>query len=290
MTKRTKEEIDVWLNDLYLECIQKGIPHEQRELEVRSKIDDFLKVWSIKPIPEKEYAIRWIKTQCKQESDLLPISIFAFYYDTEFWEIKIPRIYGSVKITPLESLINMPSTLIRYLSYNYYPDMEKYVQHWANCFDLEYGSKEISFIYLDHNAFAANFLFSGIQNLNAATAALLYTSHNNQTIMSIRMALEMFIKSYIAFNDHSKKTYEEKDKQARKLSHDLKKGLEKIQQLTPNKVNKNFFEIIKLFPDINDRYIPQTMSIVDIASCYTLTIHFGAMVTRSITDRNILNQ
>lgn len=58
MTKRTKEEINIWLNALYIECIEKEIPHEQRELEVRSRIDDFLKVWSIKDTPEKTYAIQ----------------------------------------------------------------------------------------------------------------------------------------------------------------------------------------------------------------------------------------
>ncbi len=289
MTKRTKEEIDQWLENIYLNFIKQCIPHTQREWLVRSKIDEFLKVWSIKPIPEKEYALQWIRDRCKKNSNHLPVSIFAYYYDTEFWEIKIPNIYGEYIPNPLQSLTNMPPKLIQYLCNNSY-SVEQYTLYWANCFDLTYGSKEIPKQILNDNLFAANLLFSGIQNLNAATITLLYTSNNTQTIMTIRMALEMFIKSYIAFNDSSAETYEQKDKQARKISHDLKEGLKIIQSISPSLIHTQHFQILKLFPNINDRYIPQNIDFQNLASCYTLTVHIGACVTRSITDRNILNQ
>lgn len=292
MTKRTQEEIDAWLNDLYLECIQKKTPHSLREFEVISRIDDFLRIWSKNNIPEKDYAIRWIRDRCKQGADNLPISIFAFYYDTEFWEVKIFEVYGSVNIDPRMSLTDMPYALITYLSNNF-SDIELYESHWANCFDLEYGLREIPKALYETNSFATELLLSGAQNLNAATAALLYTNHNNQVMMSIRMALEMFIKSYIAFHDHSKKTDKEKNDHARnEIKHNLKKGLEQIKELSPDIINPQFFKTLEIFPkDIGkQRYIPENMAIQDIAQCYDLTLKIGAMVTRSITDRNILNQ
>lgn len=287
MTKRTQEEIDAWLNDLYLECIQKNIPHNMRTLEVALRIHSFLNNFSIQHIPEKEYALQWMQERCKPNCDNLPRSILAFYFDTEFWELNIPLSYGKVQIKPLEYL-SMPISLKTLLEQNA-NNADYYTKYWIDCFDFEYGLREIPPALYETNSFAIKLLLSGAQNLNAATASLLYTTHNNQIIMSIRMALEMFIKSYIAFNDPSTKTYKEKEKQAKNIGHDLKKGLEILQTLTAIKINAKIFDTLELFPSIHQRYSPENMEIQNIAQCYELTLRLGVMVTRSITDRNTLN-
>lgn len=293
MTRRTKEEIDTWLNDLYLECIQNEIPHSQREFELISRIDDFLGVWSKNNIPEKDHAIRWIRDRCKQGSDLLPISIFAFYYDTEFWEVKLFEVYGSVTIDPRISLTDMPYILITHLSNNF-SDMELYKAHWANCIDLINGLNDLRILSnhpLHSNILAKDFLFSGVENLNTATSSLLYTaSHNNQIIMNIRMALEMFIKSYVLIHENLTRTPEQLNDRALDIGHKLQRGLNAIKKLNKDLITTNDDKTLQLFPSIDDRYKPQNIEINDIAACYNLALRLGAMVTRSITDRNILNQ
>ncbi len=291
MTRRTKEEIDTWLNDLYLEFRQNEIRHEDRILEVGLRINAYLNNYSLSNIPEKEYALKWMRNRCKPNCDSLPGSILAFYFDTEFWEIKIPLVYGNYSLDPLDYL-NMPVTLKNILKQD--PKViDHYEKYWHMCFDFDYGLKEIPQTLYKTNSFATGLLLSGAQNLNAATAALLYTNHNNQVMMSIRMALEMFIKSYIVFHDHSEKSDYEKSEYVRKeIQHDLKKGLEKIQELSPNLINPKFFDILIKFPENigKQRYSPENREIRDIAQCYDLTLRLGAIVTRSITDRNILNQ
>lgn len=292
MTKRTKEEIDAWLEDLYLECIQKGIPHEQRETEVWFKIDDFLKVWSKDPIPEKEYAIQRMENMYKPNINLLPIPIFAFYFDTVFWEVKILPRYGTTASSPLDALANMPSILKNEIYKTLY---KKYESFWVNCMDLIAGLDDIR-IQSNHplhsNQIVKDFLFSAIENLNAATSVLLHPTPNSQSIMSIRMALEMFIKSYVLLHEKSTVTQLEPEKRARQISHKLEDGLNAIQAIKPDLIKSQYYIALEpLFVDIGkQRYIPQNIEINQIASCYDLALHFGAMVTRSITDRNILNQ
>lgn len=295
MTKRTKEEIDAWLNNLYLKCIQNKIPHSQREFEVISRIDDFLKSWSRDPISEKEYAIQWMRDRCKQGSDLIPMPIFAFYYDAEFWEVTIFRAYGAETIDPIISLTNMPHALITYLSNtNNYLDIELYQSHWANSIDLIQGLSDIKALpdhMLHNNLIAKNLLFSGVENLNATTSALLHPTPNSQSIMNIRMALEMFIKSYILLHENPTATQEKLNKRAINIGHNLKKGLNVIKTISPNIIKPQDSDILDLFSEkIEERYIPQSIETNEIASCYNLALRIGAMVTRSITDRNILNQ
>lgn len=292
MTRRTKEEIDAWLKDLYLECVQNNIPQEQRIDKVWWEIDDFLGVQSIKDIPEKKYAIQWMSDSCKSGIDLLPIPIFAFYFDTVFWEVKILPRYGITACNPIDALTDMPNILKNEL----YKTLNKeYEFFWVNCMDLIAGLDDIR-IQSDHplhsNQIVKDFLFSAVENLNAATSVLLHPIPNSQSIMSIRMALEMFIKSYVLLHEKSTVTQPELEARARKIGHNLKDGLDAITVIRPNIINSKDYEILKIFPDNigEQRYIPQNVDIYEIASSYALTLHIGAVVTRSITNRNLLNQ
>lgn len=250
MTKRTKEEIDAWLNDLYLECIQKGIPHEQREWIVRSKINDFIKAWSRDPIPEEEYAIQWMADRCKQGANLLPMPIFAFYFDTVFWEVKIFKSYGKPSMNALDSLTDMP-TVHKCTINNDEKSYSKYEAFWANSIDLIQGVGDIRALadhLLHSNLITKNLFFAGIENLNTATAALLHPTPNSQSIMSIRMALEMFIKSYVLLHENSTSTQAELNKRAQKLNHNLKDGLDAINEIRPNIINSKDYNILEIFP------------------------------------------
>lgn len=230
-----------------------------------------------------------MRDRCKFGCNNLQLPTMAYYFDTKFWEVKIPRIYGFETINSFDSLTDMPNILKVEINNNE-TLYSRYEVFWTNCIDLTYGLSDLRKFPINKSILAKDFLFAGIENLNAATSALLHSTPNSQSIMNIRMALEMFIKSYIGFNDPSIVNDEQQDKQVRKIGHDLQKGLEAIQKLCPHLIDNSFFEKIKLFPDIADRYIPQRLNIKDISTCYNLSLHFGAIVTRSITDRNILNQ
>lgn len=286
--KKNELELNARLDEIYLECIEQKIPHFRRISLVRSRIADFIKRRSIYSTKEEEYATQWMKERCKADIDSIkPMALLSFFYDTEFWKISIPLIYGQVKLNPLDSLTDMPDYLKKILSENL-EDYDNFISLWIDAIDLTYGLQELRYQDKDETKeFAKGLLLSGVQNLNAVTASLLFTeSKNNQITMSLRIAIELFIKSYLIFK---KDLRDDKDAQ-KKVGHDLKKGLNRIKKISPHLVIDEYLSILDLLPDISKRYEPQDNNLGYIPICYQLALYLASIITRSMTDRNISNR
>ena len=276
------ENFDDLLEEINEEFKLEGIPHVKRPLLAMLKLSKKTGISIQFGSQKSDDIFEWFDKRSKA-SALCVGSIFeaAYYYDAEFWSVKIPIIYGSVQINAYDSLDDMPQVNVDLISKNM-NESYSYTIFWADCMDLSFG---ISNLHTSNNeSFGIQLLNAGFEELRSATSDLLTQRVNKRAIMSARMALEMFMKSYLAL----KGNMDEKD--VKKLGHDLYKALRKVAQVSSNSFLQSAYDSLELYPSIHDRYAEQKASMQEIARCYNFALSMGAFVTRSVTDRNILSQ
>ncbi|CAM3829979.1 hypothetical protein [Pseudoalteromonas maricaloris] len=275
------KNFDKLLEKINEEFKLEGVPHIQRSFLAMSKLSKKLGISIQFGSQESDYVSDWFARRSKA-SALCVGSLFeaAYYYDAEFWTVKIPIIFGVVQAEAYDAL-DMPKVNVELISKNDNKS-RSYALFWADCMDFSYGISDLQSSHDD--SFGIQLLGAGFEELRSATSALLAQKVNKRAIMNARMALEMFMKSYLAMKGNID------EKGARNLGHDLHKALKKVSQVSGKSFPKDVYDSLELYPSINERYSEQKVSTQEIASCYNFALSMGAFVTRTVTDRNILSQ
>ncbi|MGR5370739.1 hypothetical protein [Photobacterium damselae] len=276
------EQIDELLERINKEFMAEGIPHIQRSFLALSKLSIMLNKSIQFGSEESDYVHDWFSKRSKASS-LCIGSLFeaAYYYDAEFWSVKIPIVFGTVNLGAFDALSDMPEINKEIIAQDR-KQFWQYALFWADCVDFGYGLSDLSSQKSD--SFGMQLLNAGFEELQSATSALLSQKPNKRAIMSLRMASEMFMKSYLALKGHLD------EKGARKLSHNLDDALKEVVEVSGQRFPNEVFQLVKLFPSIHERYAEQQASNKDIAHCYDFALSLGALVIRETTDRNIQAQ
>ena len=140
-----------------------------------------------------------------------PLFTGAFYFDASFWPLYIPIGYGTFSLNALDCLETMPQSIREHLSQSQ-QDFWSLSLYWADCCDYGYGVDDI--IKQDKlNQKALALIKNGDRELAGAISLLVSPRPNTRTILALRMACEIFLKTYLVQERNLT------DQQLKKLSH-----------------------------------------------------------------------
>lgn len=264
--------------------VSKQIPHKRRSFEAFSILSKEYGLTINFSSPEATLINEWFSQRVKSSATKIG-SLYesCFYYDCEFWKISIPIHFGTIDLSPVDGLIDMPSNIKKRLLNEPLMAIRYYI-HWANIYDL---SLFISNGALDkHFKNDSNELFlAANEELMSATSAILGHRVNTRSAMQLRMATEMFLKSYLILKHNADL------KTAKKYSHNIRELYNRICTLENISPDKEIIKVIMKFPDISDRYENSThISETSIFEMYELSISLAALRVREETDLDTRKQ
>ena len=223
----------------------------------------------------------WFEKNTKAGTQQIgPMYTGAYYYDSCFWPVFVPVVYGTVTINARGSLKTMPESIGKQL-WGDRGKLKEYVSVWADCFDYAFGFDDLQKTST-HGKFAQELLNSGDQQLNATVALLLERTPNSKSMESARMSTEMFLKAFPA----AKIGLTEKDTK-NKIGHDLEKALNACLAVDANSDLKDIFPNLKLFPGIEDRYKGTERTPKELWRAYAVAQFVGTTVVRTLSGRDI---
>lgn len=272
-----------WLQRINKEFRDAGMEQRRRPWEAISRYSrEFNVSVDLSSALAKEI-FKWFETHSKPGVHLTG-SLYEsiYFFDSQFWQVSIPIIYGSVQLDALDCLSQMPSQLKQELMSDKKQAWD-YVIYWADCVDYGLGIDDLRKISsLDENGI--QFLMSADQELRAATSILSQLRSDSRAILTCRMAVEIFLKAYIALKQGLT------EHQAKSIGHNLNKGLDKFIQVSGYSHWEAVRPKLSIFPEIHDRYKEQDVTLERLWDGFTLAQSIGALIIREHTDRNTLEQ
>ena len=271
------------LDEINKELQKENIGHRERPWKALARISEKLKTSISMPSKESDLIFDYFEKHGKpgsQEQGDFHKSIY--YYDSEFWLVSIPLIYGTVQINALEALKEMPESIIKSLTQdkqNYW----LYIFYWADCIDFGYGYDDL-YVNKEYDSFGIQLLHAGYEELSSASSLILENPPNRRAIINARMATEMLLKSYICF----KKGLSESE--AKKLGHNLNEAFNQFIKCSGHMHLKKIKKLLEVFPKIHERYSQQTASNQEIFDAFSFAQSIGAILVREFTDRNTIEQ
>ncbi len=209
-----------------------------------------------------------------------PMYTGAFYYDSCFWPVFVPIIYGTVNINACDALKTMPESIVKQL-WKDQGKLKEYVSVCEDCFDYAFGFDDLQKT-CTYGKFAQELLNSGDQEINALVALLLERIPNSKAMESARMSTEMFLKTYLATKDGLNENGAKN-----KIGHDLEKALDACLAVDPNSELKIIRSSLKIFPRIEDRYKGIERPPKELWSAYAVAQFVGATVVRTLSGRDV---
>lgn len=275
------EPTNEWLEQINEELSKRDVPHKQRPWEAWMEWSKYAGVSSSLGDDDVKKIFDWFKKNTKAGSQYFgPMYMGSLYYDSCFWPIFIPVVFGEVQLDAAKSLRTMPDSIRSRLS----RDREAFIHYvllWADCVDYGFGIEEVT---KDNSlgGFAQELFRSGNQQLSATVTLLHEEIPNPKAIESARMATEMFLKAYLAA-----KIGLTDDKARKSIGHDLEEALNKCLAID----NQSELQAIRLdlncFPEVGDRYKGADKTPGELWHGYQIAQFTGTTVVRAFTDRDV---
>jgi hypothetical protein len=285
-----QESLENWLTLVNARYRQEEIPPGHRPFKALS---DFAKEFNcsfmllspdLKPNQFTQSIFDWFAANSKPGSQTLePLFTGAFYFDSCFWPLNIPKAWGTVGLNPLVSLEEMPQNL-KDQTIKSNADYLSLCLYWINCIDYAYGIDSI----LKESKLQSTtltFLQNGQRELIGAVAQLLIPRPNTKAILALRMATETFMKALlIQENNLTDKAL--KKNYGHKLE-DIAKGCFSTTGLSEFNM---VYENASIFPDVSDRYDGKESQLSDVWKAICITQIAATSVIRWYTGRDTRNQ
>ncbi|MFC1780636.1 hypothetical protein ACFLZ8_00030 [Planctomycetota bacterium] len=271
------------LEKLNEELHKDGIEPRKRPWEAISRISKRLGRTIVLPSKEADFIFKWFEKNSKPGAhNVGMLHRGAYYYDSTFWSVSIPIIFGTVQLDALYSLHEMPKTIKNCLMQDE-KESWNYVFFWADCLDIGFGHNYLT-NNVKYNSFGRQLFSAGYEELSSATTLLLEQRPNKRAIMNCRMATEMLLKSFIALKGALTEAH------AKKLSHNLEKIFDLFYDISENAKLSKIKKFLNIFPEINERYKTQSIDDISLFKCYCFAQTIGAFIVREFTDQNTLNK
>lgn len=268
---------DKWIENANKQLRKENIPHKQRPLKTISLYSTEFNIPVVLNSDVANKIFTWYTKNSKPNIHQIGSSYESvFYYDSQYWIVSIPIIYGTVELDTLNSLIEMPESIKTDLQLDKQSFIE-YSYFWCECLDYSEGIniiKETTSL----NDFGKKMFFSALEELNTSIKLLKQNEHNSRVMQSSRMATEMFLKSYLALNN--KLT----DNQAKKLGHNLEKSFDKFLTIAKNDKWIQLKPLLKIYPDVNSRYDTDSFTNEELWKAFSIAHTLGIVVVREFTD------
>lgn len=221
----------------------------------------------------------WFYANTKPESHHIgPLFTGAFYYDACFWPVEIPVGYGRFKLEAPDSLRGMSDSLKRELV-SVPRDTWSYALFWVDCLDYGYGFDEVRKTGR-LNPFAMSLITNADRELRASISQLIDHRPNSKAAMSSRMAVEMYLKAFLAHEAGLSET------EVKAFNHRLSDLVKECGRIAPNHDLMKIEGDLAVFPAIHERYTGDEISHVVLWRAYGVAQYSAASVIRSFTDRD----
>lgn len=268
-----------WLEQFNERMATEGVPHLQRPLRAMEEWTRLHPVTLAFDSPEVSAVFRWFERNSPPAAHYIG-SVFqgAYYFDAAFWPVDIPLVYGTVRLNAFDMLTGMPVPIKQRLARE--PNLMDFLLFWADCVDYGYGHQE-ALRAAQLSDFGKELFQSAHREVSAATVILLEKRANPKALESSRMALEMFLKTFIAAHIGLS------EKEARALGHDLEAALQECVHIVPNSELQDLVGQLKMFPPINARYQALHIPAQNIWHGYALTMFCAATIVRGLTGTDI---
>ncbi|WP_297809563.1 hypothetical protein [uncultured Methylophaga sp.] len=275
--------LEEYLLKLNSEFSSSGLEHKKRPWEALRRYSTDHNVSVSISSSTADRIFKWFEKRSKPGANEIG-SLFnsVYFYDGEFWDISIPLSYGRVQLNALDSLAEMPSPIKAQLM-NENNELWKYTIFWADCVDYAHGLEDLTKTG-KISGFGKELLFAGSQELKTAIQLLSQNKPDPRSILNSRMAVEIFIKSFIALKIGLSQS------EAKSLGHNLVKGLKRFVEVSGYEDFMKIEKDLKIFPRVEERYKEQSLTRGDLWLAFTIAQSFGTIVAREFTGRNTLEQ
>lgn len=275
------EPTDEWLERINEELSDRDIPHKQRPWEAWMAWSKYAGLSTSLGDDDVKKIFKWFENNTKAGAQYIgPMYTGSFYFDSCFWPIFVPVVFGRAKLDAASALHTMPNPIKSRLMRSRDAFMN-YVAIWADCVDYGFGSQELTRI-ADISVFGAELLKSGDQQLTATVALMHEDNPNPKALEFARMATEMFFKALLAV----KVGLTEKDAKA-EIGHDLHKALDRYLAFDSGSELRTVHSELEAFPSIGERYKGIEKKATEIWRGYAVAQFAATNVIRVLTGRDV---
>lgn len=273
-------ELLTWLSAANQRYGAEGIPHKGRPFQAMSDFTRERSCTLAMDDPLTKRIFDWFYEHSPPGAHQVgSVYTGVHFYDTAFWPVHVPLIFGQVSVNALDCLETMPVQIKKVLE-AHHRDIWTYVVHWVNCMDYGYGQMDLGGTSRLQPR-ASKFLGAAHSELVGANAQLLEPRPNVKAILGIRMATEIFLKAVLVQERNLS------DNQLMKISHKLEDAANACAEATTEKVFEEIGKRASLYPPVSARYDDTEWSSTSVWQAATLTQLTGATVTRLYTDRDM---
>jgi HEPN domain-containing protein len=276
---------DIWIAKVNLDFRNENIDIKSRAFLA---LDRYCKEFSVisisfdSPIAKKIFG--WFQENTKPEAHHIGFMFTSvYYYDACFWPVDIPIISGGhFRIESLEYLRGMPVNLKTDLM-SVPRDAWSYALFYVDCQDYAYGFDDMIKLNRDP-VFALSLLENANRELRSAVSQLLENHPNSKAAMSARMAVEMYLKAFLAY----KANYTEQH--LKRFSHRLADLVRECQSIAPEHDILRIESGLAVFPEIHERYTGDNIPNPRLWEAYCIAQYTAAAFVRGFTDRDTRSQ
>jgi hypothetical protein len=273
-------ELIKWLSAANQRYGAEGIPHKERPLRALSDFTREHKCTLAMDDPLANRIIDWFYEHSPPGAHQVgSVYTSVYFYDTAFWPIHVPFVFGQVSVNALDCLGTMPVQIKNVLEVNH-RDIWTYIVHWVNCMDYGYGQMDLAGTSRLQPR-ASKFLGAAHSELIGANAQLLELRPNVRAILGMRMATEIFLKAVLVQERNLT------DKQLMNISHKLEDAADACAEATKENVFEEIGKRASLYPPVSARYDDTEWSSTRVWDAAILTQLTGATVTRLYTERDM---
>lgn len=274
------EVTDEWIERINDEFREKDIPHKQRPWLAWSEWSKHIGLSTSFDDEDVKKIFEWFEKNTQAGSQHIgPIYTGAFYYDSCFWPVFIPVVFGSVQLNLRDSLKTMPNG-IRSRLWGNRDEVMNYAAFWAACLDYGLGIDGLT-EDTGQPVFARELIRSGDQQLTATATLLLEKRPNPKAVESGRMATEMFLKAFLASRGGLSE-----EKARSEIGHNLQVALNRCLALDPQSELRAILPELTHFPSLGDRYKGTERPVKELWKAYGVAQFSGTALVRTLTGRD----
>ncbi|MBA3833972.1 MAG: hypothetical protein H0X34_19205 [Chthoniobacterales bacterium] len=207
-----------------------------------------------------------------------PFRQTCFFYDTAFWPVIVPVLYGEHVVDPIRFVVGMPASLFHDLGFDS-AARDELNAHWFDC--LHHMNNTLLLDGDQLPELAGGFLAGGEKGLFAAADCLLGLPPNQKAAELSRDAFESILKGFAVVKTDL--TLDD----AKEIRHKLHKLVMRCAAALPAFETARLDKACGLYPDIAARYEKTALPAKGLWQCYSEAQHAMAMSLRLISGELI---
>ena len=221
--------------------------------------------------PRVERIFEWFEKNTEPGAQLIgPAFVGVFYYDTSFWPLHVPVVFGRARVDLRRTLPTMPES-IKNEVFETSEQFQRFSNRWDHCAGYGIGLMEIGRME-PRSDFFEGMLRSARQELSAAVSLLLERQPNAKAAESSQLATEMFLKSLLATQANFG------DRDARRINHDVGAAMDACVSLVAEPRLQRLRPLMDEFPSMSERYAGSKPAAAALVKSYEIAQATGAVV------------